>query len=176
LFILSKDSGFGRTSCCWPRGRLWIYVKVIYSAFVHIVTETCSQDVQFSDGFLIQEHGDASLSSGFSEGDVVVWLVEPCCTKSVVKFSRTLMHPTQNDKMGMTITAFAPYMYEFSNKTLIFADIQGLNTYPTIWTHSQLLLSGSLTSMNNHDGVVLFDLMLHSVDGYVMEVVHISYH
>ncbi|KAF8056186.1 kinase-like domain-containing protein [Lyophyllum atratum] len=107
------------------------------------------QDIQVSEGFLIREQGVSSPASGDLAGlEPVVWLVEPRRTTSLVKFSGTLCHPKQDNKMGKTITAFAHFVYEISGKTLVFADIQG-----------------SPTSQNNRDGIVLFDLMTHSVDG-----------
>ncbi|KAF8148230.1 hypothetical protein B0H34DRAFT_668832 [Crassisporium funariophilum] len=67
-----------------------------------------------------------STQSCIGRLEPVVWLVEPCQTTSLVKFSRTLCHPKQDNKMGKTITALAHFVYEISSKTLVFADIQGI--------------------------------------------------
>lgn len=80
-----------------------------------------------SDGFLIREQGASSTASQDPSGcDSATWLVEPRRTTSVIKFSGTLQHPSQHDKIGKTITAFAHFVYQVSAKTLVFADIQGM--------------------------------------------------
>lgn len=85
-------------------------------------------DIQVSDGFLIREQGPSSIASNDPTGiDSAVWLIEPRRTTSLVKFSGTLCHPAQTNKMGKTITAFAHFVYEISKKTLVFADIQGMS-------------------------------------------------
>ena len=66
-----------------------------------------------------------ALSLSSFENDAAVWLIEPCHTKAVQKFSSTLVHPSRPDKLGQTLAAFAHFVYEFSGKELVFADIQG---------------------------------------------------
>ncbi|EDR07665.1 uncharacterized protein LACBIDRAFT_327547 [Laccaria bicolor S238N-H82] len=80
-----------------------------------------------SEGFLVKEVGEPSIASGLLafETDSATWLVEPRRTKSVVKFSGTLIRPSHTDKVGITLVAFAHFSYEFSQKQLVFADIQG---------------------------------------------------
>jgi len=58
--------------------------------------------------------------------DSSVWLVEPRRTTTVIKFSGTMQHPSTNDKHGITIAAFAHFVFEFSTRKLVFADIQGM--------------------------------------------------
>lgn len=130
-------------------------------------------DIQVSDGFLIREQSSSSItgSHNLSGYESTTWLVEPRRTTSVVKFSGTLRHPTRDDKIGKTITAFAHFVYEVSKKSLVFADIQGLQLTLTYGlstlaqTANILYVLGSPMSANNRDGIVLFDLMTHSVDG-----------
>ena len=76
---------------------------------------------------MVKEVGEPSIASGLPafETDSATWLVEPRRTKSVVKFSGTLVHPSHADKVGITLVAFAHFSYEFSQKQLVFADIQG---------------------------------------------------
>ncbi len=45
--------------------------------------------------------------------------------QSVIRFSGTLSHPSHTDKTGLTIVAFAHYAYCYSQKNIVFADIQG---------------------------------------------------
>lgn len=75
----------------------------------------------------MREVGEPSIASGLSafEMDPATWLVEPRRTKSVMKFSGTLVHPSRADKVGITLVAFVHFSYEISQKQLIFADIQG---------------------------------------------------
>ncbi|KAF8075915.1 kinase-like domain-containing protein [Lyophyllum atratum] len=90
-------------------------------------------DIQFSDSFLIRV-------SNPDDDDDSIWLVEPCHTTSIIKFSGTLQYPARADKMGKTI-----------GKSLVFAVLSKFSESPV--------------SMNNRDGVVLYDLMSHSVIG-----------
>lgn len=84
-------------------------------------------DLIFSSGFLVRELGVASATSGFTTIDSAVWLVEPLRTKSFDKFTGTLQHPSpeRQDKCGLTIAAFTHHVYETSNRTIVFADLQG---------------------------------------------------
>ncbi|EDR04435.1 uncharacterized protein LACBIDRAFT_330566 [Laccaria bicolor S238N-H82] len=98
--------------------------------------------VEFSSGiivsecFLVHEIGTPSPASSLPsfEDDSAVWLVEPRRTKAVRKYSGTLVHPNRQDKLGQTLSAFAHFLYEYSRKELVLADIQGHLTasYPHI--------------------------------------------
>ena len=85
-------------------------------------------DIFVSEGFLIYEIGLPSVASGLpaSDKDQAMWLVEPRHTKSVQKFSGTLVYPNHSNKVGITLVAFTHFTYEISHKGLIFVDIQGL--------------------------------------------------
>ncbi|KAK7016120.1 kinase-like protein [Favolaschia claudopus] len=63
------------------------------------------------------------------------------------KYSGTLDHPKYSDKQGATINAFQHFVYLYSKKTLVLADIQASES------HSRL-------SQN----AVLFDLMSHTAN------------
>ncbi|KAL0955299.1 hypothetical protein HGRIS_004188 [Hohenbuehelia grisea] len=79
----------------------------------------------------------------------VTWLVEPKRPMSVTKFSGTLVHNSRRkDTCSQTVLAFAHFVFGFSKQTLVFADLQG--------THSQV---------KGRDGLVLFDVMTHTIDG-----------
>ncbi|KAJ3981545.1 kinase-like domain-containing protein [Lentinula detonsa] len=82
---------------------------------------------------------------GASATDSAVWLVEPRRTKSVEKYSSTLFHPPRDDQIGITLSAFAHYVYSSDNQKLVLADIQG-----------------SLVNIGGIDTVVLFDIMHHT--------------
>ena len=90
--------------------------------------------------FLVREIGQplpASTLPSFEE-DAAIWLVEPRRTKAVRKFSGTLIHPCRTDKLGMTLSAYAHFLYEWSGHELVLADIQGM-------THSLALSESLLT-------------------------------
>ena len=80
-----------------------------------------------SEGFLVREIGQPSLASSFPsfEEDTVIWLVEPHHTKSICKFSGTLVHPNHPNKLGQTLSAFSHFVYQFSGEELALVDIQG---------------------------------------------------
>ena len=60
----------------------------------------------------IHEIGMPSLSSGLPSEliDKAIWMVEPCRMKSVIKFSGTLVHPSCEDEVGITLVAFAHFV------------------------------------------------------------------
>ena len=58
--------------------------------------------------------------------------------KAAQKFSGTLIHPCHTDKLGMTLSAYAHFLYEWSGHELVLADIQGM-------THSLALSESLLT-------------------------------
>jgi len=76
---------------------------------------------------LVKEVGEPSIASGLLafKMDSATWLVEPHHTKSVLKFSGTLVHPSHADKVRIMLVAFVHFSYEISQKQLVFADIQG---------------------------------------------------
>lgn len=80
-----------------------------------------------SEGFLVREIGEPSPASSLPnfDEDAAVWLVEPRRTKSVRKFSGTLVHPNRTDKLGKTLSAFSHFVYELSGQEIVLADIQG---------------------------------------------------
>jgi len=66
----------------------------------------------------------ASILSSFEE-DAAIWLVELHRMKAIQKFSGTLIHPCCTDRLGMTLSAYAHFLYEWSGHELVLADIQG---------------------------------------------------
>ncbi|KAF8908220.1 kinase-like domain-containing protein [Gymnopilus junonius] len=86
-----------------------------------------SSNIIIADAFLVCEIGQPSPASTLPsfEEDAAIWLVEPCCTKAVWKFSGTLIHPSHTDKLGMTLSAYAHFLYECSGQELVLANIQG---------------------------------------------------
>ncbi|KAG6905918.1 hypothetical protein DXG01_016948 [Tephrocybe rancida] len=135
----------------------WFWKKFVTSAKEQ--RDPICQDIRVSDGFLIcivrntLDELESVLPSHPSDTNKIgaastVLLIEPHRTRSVVKFSGTLQHPHQTDKMGKTITAFAHFVHHTSSGEFIFVDIQG-----------------SPATINGRDGITLFDLMSHSVQG-----------
>ncbi|KAJ3980301.1 kinase-like domain-containing protein, partial [Lentinula detonsa] len=108
-----------------------------------------SRDILVSDAWLFRESNTiASKASGLVSNDFfgsAVWLVEPRRTRSVEKYSSTLLHPRRGDKIGITLNAFAHYVYVITKQKLVLADIQG-----------------SVVNMEGVDVIVLFDIMHHT--------------
>jgi hypothetical protein len=84
-------------------------------------------DIIISEAFLVREIGEPSPASSLLsfEQDSAVWLVEPRRTKAVRKYSGTLVHPSRSDKLGMTLSAFTHFVYEWSGNEIVIADMQG---------------------------------------------------
>ncbi|KIO00038.1 hypothetical protein M404DRAFT_10270 [Pisolithus tinctorius Marx 270] len=142
------------------------WTKKVYKWFLGHFCELAKQqgvsifsEIVFSEGFLLCEHEMSSAASGELDcGNYyggAVWLVEPRQTTTVMKFSGTLEHPSSMDKLGITFSAFAHFAYEYSKHKLVFADIQG-----------------SPMTVNGHDGMVLFDVMTHTVTSYGNQLHH----
>lgn len=129
LFASRQPLGFLKNSKRRPRRWKSISPQVSGS-FSHKYENKLSLDVILSEGFLAREVGTPSDASGLGpleEGSSAVWLVKPRRTKTVLKFSGTLNHPNRQDKVGTTISSFAHFSYQVSNRELVFADIQGTN-------------------------------------------------
>ena len=54
----------------------------------------------------------------------IMWLLEGRRTTSVQHWSGTLVHPNQSDKQHQTVSAFVHFAYEYSKKSIMFADLQ----------------------------------------------------
>lgn len=90
-----------------------------------------STGITFADAFLGQETGKFSVASDVDSMDFegLTWLIEKKRPVTVTKFSGTMMHRTgQKDHQSQTVYAFAHFVYGFSNRTVVMADIQGKDT------------------------------------------------
>ncbi|KAJ7434452.1 hypothetical protein B0H11DRAFT_1938660 [Mycena galericulata] len=86
----------------------------------------------------------------FVFGRLVVQVVD----HAKIKFSGTLIHRSaRRDLRSVTIGAFAHFVFGYSKQELVFADLQG--------TACQLKTRNGF----GKDGLVLFDLMTHTLDG-----------
>jgi len=85
---------------------------------------------------------------------------------SVTKWSGTLAHPNhRGDLVGATICAFVHFAYICSQRSIVFADIQGELNCNTV---DQSLTShvGTQAQISpGIEGLVLFDIMTHTVTG-----------
>ncbi|KAJ7478049.1 hypothetical protein B0H11DRAFT_2424682 [Mycena galericulata] len=127
-------------------------------------TETeVSNDFIFSSGLLVREiigPSGPSPASGVTADSfqqsleanpdsAVVWLLEPLRGSAMERWSGTLKHPNHGNKPGQTMDAFMHFSYVYSQKTLVFADLQG---------------SKGRSRLGN-SGWILFDVMTHTLDG-----------
>lgn len=85
---------------------------------------------------------------------------------SVTKWSGTLAHPNHNGNLvGTTICAFAHFAYIFSQRSVVFADIQGVFNQSAV-TRSLTSHIGTQTQLSpGVEGLILFDVMTHTVAG-----------
>ncbi|KIK52716.1 hypothetical protein GYMLUDRAFT_179819, partial [Collybiopsis luxurians FD-317 M1] len=80
------------------------------------------------------------------------WLIENKCSITVEKFSGTMNHCMIGHNLRtQTLNAFNHFTYAFSDCTLVFADLQG-----------------SVSIVNSHSGLILFDVMTHTSTGHVL--------
>lgn len=147
-------------------------------------------DIQFAEAFLGQELGDvpspaASMVVDEDHSDTVLmhsenafkgwtWLMEKCCPTTVVRISGTLAHPSiSSNLLSLTVMAFAHFAYLHSQKTLVFADLQGKHCPVTIYLVCDIsyrcVVSGTHCQVKEGvDGFILFDPMTHTEDGCVL--------
>ncbi|KAJ6449509.1 kinase-like domain-containing protein [Mycena vitilis] len=112
-------------------------------------------NLEFADAFLAVEVKNPSKASGViaiaEDGEGLTWLVERKRPTTVVKFSGTLVHQShRTDLRSATVSAFAHFVYGYSNNSLVFADLQG-----------------TPSRVKGKDGLVLFDLMTHTIESGV---------
>ncbi|KIK56380.1 hypothetical protein GYMLUDRAFT_247888 [Collybiopsis luxurians FD-317 M1] len=118
-------------------------------------------DIIISKHFLLREVGSMpSRASGIKLPDDslgpdegITWLVEPKRPSTFFKFTGTLSHARTHigGLTSETVHAFAHFVYEFTNRQLVVADLQGTQI-----------------SADGKNMLVLFDPMTHTVNGQVL--------
>ncbi|KAI0752400.1 hypothetical protein C8Q80DRAFT_1117844 [Daedaleopsis nitida] len=93
----------------------------------------------------------STLTSAGRPKPAVVWLLEPRRTKTVKRWSGTLVHTSQSDKKHSTMGAFVHFTYEWSKHSIMFADLQSS--------------IGRLPGPHLEYGNILFDVMTHTPAG-----------
>jgi hypothetical protein len=93
-----------------------------------------SIDLAFADAFLAEEIQCATPASGVKEigpdSPGLTWLVEPKRSSFVEHFTYTLSHKLhKKDLRSATIHAFAHFAWGHSNRSLVFADLQGICSF-----------------------------------------------
>ncbi|KAJ7577391.1 kinase-like domain-containing protein [Mycena floridula] len=110
----------------------------------------------FAEAFLgvtIIKHFD---DDQITESDGITYLIEKKRPTTVSKFSGTLTHQAQRHNLqSHTVSAFAHFAFVHSQRSLVFADLQG----------KLILLISTLAHVNGKDVMVLFDVMTHTTSG-----------
>ncbi|KIK53599.1 hypothetical protein GYMLUDRAFT_1025410, partial [Collybiopsis luxurians FD-317 M1] len=101
------------------------------------------------------EHGEDSHH-------FVAWLLEECRQTCTHKWSGTNQHPSHNhSQVGNVITAFVHFVYLYSHKSVVLANIQSKSLFPL--SVFLLLMRHAGTAVDSKH--VIFDLMSHAVEG-----------
>jgi hypothetical protein len=88
------------------------------------------------------------------------------------KYSGTLVHTSAyRDLCSLTICAIAHFVYGFSDGKLVFADLQGMS----LLLYDSDSWSDNCSSQGGGDGLVLFDLMTHTVNGCKISFLSLNY-
>ncbi|KAJ6579920.1 kinase-like domain-containing protein [Mycena sp. CBHHK59/15] len=117
------------------------------------------ENIKFAQGFLVTEIPIAvtrppSVASGLDSFHPVhngmTWLVEGKRASVVISFTSTLDHKARGaeDSQSDTVHAFAHFVFQYSEGSLVFADLQG-----------------TPGPVRGNDGLILFDPMTHTLDG-----------
>ena len=80
----------------------------------------------------------------------MTWLVEGKRASVVISFTSTLDHKARGaeDSQSDTVHAFAHFVFQYAEGSLVFADLQG-----------------TPGPVRGNDGLILFDPMTHTFDG-----------
>ncbi|KAJ6602925.1 hypothetical protein B0H10DRAFT_1823046, partial [Mycena sp. CBHHK59/15] len=138
-----------------------------------------------ASGFSVEQYQAAreAQGSGLSTSDaldpisdpgIVIWLFEPRRSSKVKHWSGTNEYPPwHQNKLGSTLTAFAHYAYLFSLESTVFCDLQSMSYF--VLVHSSLgvcsdqyFLAAAAIDENGDAIQVLFDMMTHTLDQYVI--------
>jgi hypothetical protein len=57
----------------------------------------------------------------------IVWLLEPLRNSSVTHYTGTMDHPAGQGQLAHTLSVFVHYSFQWSEGTIVFADIQGIH-------------------------------------------------
>ncbi|KAF7440090.1 hypothetical protein PC9H_000433 [Pleurotus ostreatus] len=135
------------TRLAWGNWFLQVFYKYCKTSYPGVSVNT---DIIFTNAFLAKEITSPTPASGVeSNTERITWIAEPKRASTVTKFSGTLAHrPQRRNMSSQTIYAFAHFVWGHSNRLLVFADIQG-----------------TPTRIKGKDGLVLFDVMTHTLDG-----------
>jgi hypothetical protein len=151
--------------------------------------------LRFTDAFLVQELNGISPASGMEESPSddadsednntgtsspmgLMWLVEKRhASERVQKFCGTLRHTSSSSDLAhLTVSAFNHFVYQFTHKKLIYADLQGAFTRTFIIVGSLFILphhcpagTPGLVTVDDKEaeGIILFDPMTHTETGCV---------
>jgi len=64
---------------------------------------------------------------GTTNYTTVAWLLEPRCQKQFKKWTGTCEHPSYtNNMVGSVLTCFGHFVYLYSKKTVVLADVQSM--------------------------------------------------
>lgn len=86
-------------------------------------------DLHFVDAYLGVEVEPTGIAgqNGSATPTAWTWIIEKQRPMTVSKWSGTLAHPNyHHDLVGATICAFVHFAYIFSQRTVVFADVQGV--------------------------------------------------
>lgn len=83
----------------------------------------------------------------------MTWLVEGKRASVVISFTSTLDHKARGaeDSQSDTVHTFAHFVFQYAEGSLVFADLQG-----------------TPGPVRGNDGLILFDPMTHTLDGYAI--------
>ncbi|KAF7327481.1 Alpha-type protein kinase domain-containing protein [Mycena kentingensis (nom. inval.)] len=117
--------------------------------------------LKFSSAYLatelqVSETRAPSVASGMKHFPVdstegMTWLIEPKRASAVINFTGTLDHASHaaaNDIQAKTVHAFTHFVFAKTERSLVFADLQG-----------------TPGPVRECDGIILFDPMTHTTEG-----------
>ncbi|KAI1791093.1 kinase-like domain-containing protein [Ganoderma leucocontextum] len=140
------------------------FFDLFYERARGLDAEVCD-DFAFTSCYLAREivgPNGPSKASGISQeswasltekdpDSTIIWLLEPRRSKSVTRWSGTLAHSKRADKRHSTMGAFVHFAYDWSQQTVVFADLQSS--------------AGKLPGPHMQYGNILFDVMTHTPEG-----------
>ncbi|KAK7037436.1 hypothetical protein VNI00_011187 [Paramarasmius palmivorus] len=140
----------------------WFLEKFYEWAEEHGAENAIDQGFKFAEAWIGIETGTfPSKASGIDEtsDEKAVWLIETKRTCAVTKFTGTNNHALLSSNFrDQTLNAFLHFCYGYSNRQLVFADLQDM-------ANTSRIPSGSVTIVKGRTGIALFDVMTHTSQG-----------
>lgn len=146
----------------------------VTEAFLAMENHHPSSDNDGDEVILSPASGLAPSDLDLDQDDGAFWLIEPYRSSKPLHHTGSLDHRPKFSltRVSQTIEAFEHFVYHYSNKLVVFADLQctSLRISDRLYLSINLISAAQLTATTAPDGKkkqwrVLFDMVTHTREG-----------